>query len=164
MTTDRHEFEGPSTSVSRVIKASREAVYQALTDPDAVATWLPPGTMTGQVHRFDLRVGGRFRLSLTYQDVADSPDGKGGKTSDDTDTVEGRFAELVPNEKVVWITEFESQEPGFAGEMRITWSMVDTDAGTEVTVLCENIPAGVRPEDNEHGTSASLQKLAALLE
>lgn len=153
--------EGASTRVSRIIKAPRKAVYQAFLDPDAVASWLPPETMTGQVHAFDARAGGKFEMSLTYQDLKQSP---GGKTSEDTSTFRGRFVELVPDEKIVWAVEFESQDPGFAGEMRITWSFADADEGTEVTVLCENIPKGVRPEDNEMGSRSSLQKLAAFLE
>jgi len=33
--------------------------------------------------------------------------------------------------------------------MRITVSLPDTPGGTEVTVLCDGIPEGVAPEDNE---------------
>jgi uncharacterized protein YndB with AHSA1/START domain len=56
-----------STRVSRIIKTPRKAVYQAFLDRDAVASWLPPETMTGHVHLFDPREGGIFRISLTYQ-------------------------------------------------------------------------------------------------
>jgi uncharacterized protein YndB with AHSA1/START domain len=153
--------KGASTRVSRIIRAPRKAVYEALLDRDAVASWLSPETMTGHVHTFDPREGGKFRMSLTYQDPKHSP---GGKTSEDTDTFQGRFVELVPDEKIVWVTEFESQDPGFAGEMRITFSLADADGGTEVVVLCEDIPKGVRLEDNEMGSRSSLQKLAAFLE
>lgn len=66
--------------------------------------------------------------------------------------------------KIVWVVEFESQDPGFAGEMTITFSLADADGGTEVVVFCGDIPQGVRPEDNEMGCRSSLQKLAALLE
>jgi uncharacterized protein YndB with AHSA1/START domain len=82
----------------------------------------------------------------------------------DTDTVQGRFVELIPSETIVQIVEFESQQPEFAGEMTITAAYTDTPGGTEVTMLCENIPKGIRPEDNEMGCRESLQKLAALLE
>jgi len=150
-----------STRVSRIIRAPRKAVYQAFLDRDAVASWLPPETMTGHVHTFEPREGGKFRMSLTYQDPKHSP---GGKTSEDTDTFQGRFFELVPDEKIVWVVEFESQDPGFAGEMRITFSLADADGGAEVVVLCEDVPNGVRPEDNEMGCRSSLQKLAALIE
>jgi uncharacterized protein YndB with AHSA1/START domain len=96
--------KGASTRVSRMIKAPRKAVDQAFLDRDALASWLPPETMTGHVHTFDPREGGTFRISLTYQDPKHSP---GGKTSEDTDTVHGRFAELVPDEKLIWVVEFD---------------------------------------------------------
>ncbi len=73
-------------------------------------------------------------MSLTYHNPEQSP---GGKTSVATDTFQGTFVELVPDEKIVEIIEFESQDPGFAGEMKMTTSFIDTDEGTEVTVLCE---------------------------
>lgn len=155
---------GAVTSVSRVIKAPRKTVYAAFVEADAVATWLAPGTMTGKVYTFEPKVGGAIHMSLTYQDVAESPDGKGGKSSADSDTFTGKFTELVPDEKIVWVTEFESEDPAFAGEMTLIWSLVDVDGGTEVTVRCENIPRGIRPEDNEEGSRSSLDKLAAFVE
>ncbi|MGH6835897.1 MAG: SRPBCC family protein [Methylocella sp.] len=150
-----------STQVSKIIKAPRKAVYQAFLDPDAVASWRAPDNMKGQVHVFDAREGGMFRMSLTYQDPDHSP---GGKTSEDTDTFHGRFIELVPYEKIVEVIEFESRNPIFGGEMKITTSFADTDQGTEITVLCQDIPAGIRPEDNEMGCNSSLQNLATLIE
>jgi uncharacterized protein YndB with AHSA1/START domain len=151
-----------STKVSRIIKAPRHAVYKACLDPGALAKWRVPENMTAHVHAFDAREGGTYRMSLTYQDPQQSP---GGKTSKDTDTFQGRFVELVPDEKIVEAIEFESQAPGFAGEMTMTTRLADADGGgTEVTILCEDLPAGIRPQDNETGTRQSLHKLAALLE
>jgi uncharacterized protein YndB with AHSA1/START domain len=135
-------------------------VYRAIVDPDALAKWLPPGDMTGVVHAFDAREGGSFRLSLRYREGERSMH---GKTSETTDTVEGRFVKLVPNEKIVWATEFDSTNPAFAGEMIVSWILAPSGSGTEVTVLCENIPPGIRPEDNEEGSRSSLAKLAAFL-
>ncbi|WP_222914695.1 SRPBCC family protein [Natrinema sp. SYSU A 869] len=155
---------GSSTTVRTLIDAPRADVYRAFLDPHAVATWLPPGGMSGHVHRFDPREGGEFRVSLTYDDPADSPGGAGGKTTEDTDTHRGRFVTLVPNEKIEEIVEFESNESGFTGEMRIIVALADVDAGTEVTYRCEDIPEGIRPEDNEAGCRSSLRKLAALVE
>jgi len=149
-----------STKVSRVIKASRKAIYRALTDPAALATWRVPDDMTGRVHEFDLRPGGRYRMSLTYTDPKDAP----GKTSADTDTFEGRFVELIPDERVVEDIVFEADDAKFGGVMTMTTSLADAAGGTLVTMLQENLPAGVRPEDNELGTTMSLRKLAALVE
>jgi uncharacterized protein YndB with AHSA1/START domain len=149
-----------STQVSKIIKAPRASIYQACLDPDALASWRVPDNMTGHVHVFEAREGGTFRMSLTYKDAEQSP---GGKTSEGTDTFQGRFMELVPDEKIVELIEFESQDPIFAGEMKVTTSFTDTAEGTDITVLCEGIPAGVRPEDNEMGTEQALRKLAALV-
>jgi uncharacterized protein YndB with AHSA1/START domain len=129
-------------------------------DPDTVASWLAPDNMTGHVHTFDAREGGKFRMSLTYQEPGHLP----GKTSGDADTFQGRFVELVPYAKIVEVVEFESHDEAFAGGMRMTVSLADADGGTEITILCEDLPKGIRPEGNELGCKESLQKLAALLE
>jgi uncharacterized protein YndB with AHSA1/START domain len=147
-----------STRVPRIIKAGRKAVYQAFLDPDSVASWLAPDNMRGHAHNFDAREGGKFRMSLTYQEPGHLP----GKTSRDTDTFQERFVELVPHARIVEVVEFESHDKAFAGEMKMTVSLAD--GGTEITILCEDIPKGIRPEDNELGCKESLQKLAALLE
>ena len=86
------------------------------------------------------------------------------KTSDDTDTFRGRFVELVQYERIVELIEFESPDPRFAGEMKIVTSLTATDQGTEITVLCQDIPPGIRREDDEVGSKQALEKLAALIE
>lgn len=149
------------TRVSRRIAAARQTVYRAFLEPDAVATWLPPETMVGRVHTFEPYVGGRIRMSLTYENPGHS---NAGKTSADTDTFAGRFAALVPDELIVWAVEFESQDPQFAGEMRVTFHLADADVGTDVEVSCEGIPAGIRLEDNEQGSRSTLQNLAVFVE
>ena len=152
---------GESTSVSRVIKAPRAKIFQAFLDPQAVAAWMAPDTMRSTIHTFEAREGGQFRISLTY---AGSDDNQRGKTDDTTDTYHGRFAELIPDEKIVEVVEFESADPAFAGEMTMTVTLADVEGGTEVTLQYDNIPPGIRPEDNEAGSRSSLQKLAALVE
>lgn len=151
---------GARTRVTKIIKAPREAVYRAFVDPDALATWLPPAGMSGYVHAFEPRVGGEIRMSLRYRD----PKNALGKSAADTDTFRCRFAELVAPEKIVWIVAFESADPAFAGEMTMTTTLADTPAGTEIAMVCENIPKGISPQDNVMGCRSSLQNLAALLE
>ncbi len=152
---------GAETRASRIIRAPRRTIYEAFLDADTLASWLPPDGMRGEVHAFEPREGGRFRLSLTYRDPRRASD---GKTDGATDTVRGRFAALVPGEKVVWAVAFEAGNPAFGGEMTVTWALRDAEGGTEVTVLTEGLPPGVRPEDNEVGSRSSLRNLAALLE
>ena len=150
-----------TSQVSRIIKAPRQKIYQAFLDPAAVAAWLAPDNMRSQVHTFDPREGGQFRISLTYQNPADS---NLGKTDGNTDTYHGTFVKLVPGEVIVESIEFETNQPGFKGEMTMTVKLADVDGGTEVSLHYENIPSAIRPEDNEEGSRQSLNKLAAYVE
>jgi uncharacterized protein YndB with AHSA1/START domain len=148
-----------STRVTRPINAPRAAVYGALLDARAIATWRVPSGMTSHVHEFDARSGGSFRVSLTY----DAPTGT-GKTAAHTDTYHGHFVKLVPNDQVVEALEFETTDPELRGEMTMTTTLTDADGGTDVLVVHEGIPDGVPTADNEMGTLMSLEKLAALVE
>jgi uncharacterized protein YndB with AHSA1/START domain len=115
--------------------------------------------MTSQVHAFDARVGGSFRISLTY----DTPTGA-RKSSAHTDTYHGRFVDLVPNERVVQVMEFETADPAMRGEMKVTFTLSDADGATDVLAVHENVPPGISPADNETGWGMALDKLAALVE
>jgi uncharacterized protein YndB with AHSA1/START domain len=149
-----------TTRITRHIAAPREAVYRALIDANAVQHWMVPDGMTSEVHSFDAREGGAFRISLTY----DAPTGT-GKTSSKTDTHHGRFVKLVPHELVVQTSEFETADPALRGEMTITFTLQAAAAGgTDIVAVHENVPPGVPPADNELGWRLSLNKLAALLE
>lgn len=148
-----------STRITRLIKAPRAAVYRALIDPRAVAAWKVPTGMTSQVHAFEAREGGAFRVSLTYKEPT-----RTGKTEAHTDTYHGRFAQLVPNEKVVEVVEFETSDPALSGEMTITTTLADAEGGTRLTALHDNLPKGLSPKDNELGWSEALTKLAAFVE
>jgi uncharacterized protein YndB with AHSA1/START domain len=150
-----------STRTSRVIKATREALYRVFTDPVALAVWLAPGEMTGKIHEFDARVGGGYRMSLFYPS---SERVYRGKTSEREDRFTARFVELIPPSRIVEAISFDSVDPAFLGEMTMTITFEERDGGTEVTILFENIPPGIRPEDNEAGSRSSLEKLARYVE
>jgi uncharacterized protein YndB with AHSA1/START domain len=145
--------------ISRRINAPRAAVYRALLDARAVEAWRVPDGMTSRVHAFEPREGGFFRISLTYE----APTGT-GKTDARTDTYNGTFVKLVPDELVVESLVFETTDPAFGGRMTVTTMLADADGGTEVCIAFEGLPAGVRPADNEVGTRMALAKLAALVE
>jgi len=148
-----------STRLRQHVKAPRAAVYRALLDARAVATWMVPDGMTSHVHVFEPREGGAFRISLTY----DRPTGT-GKTTAQTDTHHGRFVKLVPDEQVVQVVEFETDNPAMQGEMTMTFSLAEADGGTEVLAVHDGLPSGLSLADNETGWRMSLAKLAALVE
>jgi uncharacterized protein YndB with AHSA1/START domain len=135
-------------------------VYRAFSDPEALSSWLPPGNMTGRVLEYDFRVGGQYKIELTY--ASDSPP-EVGKTTGRSDVSKGRFLELEPARRIVQTVEFESADVSFAGEMKITWSFETQPAGTQVTVTAENVPLGISPADHDAGLRSSLENLARFL-
>jgi uncharacterized protein YndB with AHSA1/START domain len=148
-----------STRVSQHVNAPRPVVYRALLDPEAIAKWRVPVGMSSQVHEFDGREGGSFRVSLTY----DTPDAT-GKSAPHTDTYHGHFAKLVPNEQVVEVLEFETADPALRGTMTMTTTLIDAGGGTDVLIVNDGIPDGIPAADNETGTRMALANLARLVE
>ena len=148
-----------ATRIRRRVMAPRERVYDALLDARAVTTWMVPDGMTSHVHAFDPREGGAFRISLTYDEPAET-----GKTTAHTDTYHGRFVKLVPNEQVEQVVEFETADPAMRGEMTIAITLADADGGTDILAVHDHLPPGLSAADNETGWRMSLDKLAALVE
>jgi uncharacterized protein YndB with AHSA1/START domain len=144
-----------STRVTRRLAASRADVYRALVDADALARWKFPQGMTCEVQPVD----GGLRVSLTYEDD------RTGKTTARTDTYRSRFVRLVPDEQVVEVDAFETDDPALQGEMTITWSLAEAaGGGTELVATHDDLPVGVSPEDNRLGFEQALDRLADLVE
>ena len=132
------EHAGAWTRTSRVISARPEEVYAA----------------------FEARVGGGYRMSLFY------PPGESafrGKTSDREDMVDVRFVELAPPFRIVEAVNFVTTDTVFFGDMTLTATLEEVP-GTEVTLVFENLPPGLRAEDNEAGARLSLEQLARRFE
>jgi len=147
-------------SASRVVNAEVERVFAAFLDPGQLAEWLPPQGMTGRFESFDPRPGGSYRLVLTYE-VGTSGS---GKATADSDIVEARFIDIVPNARVVQAVKFVSEDPAFAGTMTMTWDVVAHPDGTQVTIPAAAVPEGISAEDHAVGLASSLAQLAASVE
>lgn len=144
-------------SFSQFIAAPPRVVFRALVDPTLVARWRVPTGMHAEVHAFEARAGGAFRVSLHY----DAPDHT-GKTAAHTDTYGGHFAELVEPERLVELLAFESPDPAMQATMRITTTLTPVSGGTRLDATHEGLPDAVSERDNEMGWRDSMHKLAAL--
>ena len=142
------------------VSATPEHVYAAFVDADALAAWLPPDGMTGEMSDADLRTGGGFTMTLSYDEV---PEG-GGKTTERTDVTHVAIDELVEPERVVWGVEFDSDDPDNAGRMTMTWTFTACDKGTRVAIDATDVPPGIDVDAHQQGLDASLANLAAWLE
>jgi uncharacterized protein YndB with AHSA1/START domain len=144
-----------------VIRARPEELYEAFTDPAALVAWLPPAEMTGEIHEFDARVGGGYRMSLFYP-----PNERAfrGKTSAREDMVNVRFVELAPPRRIVEKFSFITNDPTLLGEMTLIVTFEEVPGGTEVILVFKNLPTGLRAEDNNAGARLSLEQLARRFE
>jgi uncharacterized protein YndB with AHSA1/START domain len=135
---------------SKIIKASPERIYRALSDPDELIAWLPPKGMTGRFEHYDFQVNGGYCMVLTYDP---GTAGSSGKSSETTDIVDVRFGEIEPNHRIVQLTHFQSDDPAFAGTMTMTWTldrsapaqrsasspkMCRTESGRKITLRVSN--------------------------
>ena len=74
-----------------------------------------------------------------------------GKSSARSDIVEVRYVDIVPNDPVVQVVDFESDDPEFAGTMTMTWAMTAVDGGTRVDITVDDVPDGISAEDHAAG-------------
>ncbi len=134
----------------RVLAAKPERVFRAFTEPDAKAQWLPPNGFTATIHEFDMRVGGRYKMSFR------------NFTTGHSHSFGGEVLELVPNERIKWTDEFD--DPNLPGTMTLTVEFKTVSCGTEIYILQEGVPDMIPAESCYLGWQQSLIKLAMLVE
>jgi len=86
-----------SVEIKRFIKAPRDRVYAAWTDPAQMRQWFGPENVQTRELVADARVGGTFCWDLINSD--------GEKM-----TMRGEFRELKSNERVVFSWQWEDDE------------------------------------------------------
>jgi uncharacterized protein YndB with AHSA1/START domain len=150
-------MSGRVDRASKTIHASASVIYRALVDPDGLAKWLPPKGMTATIDNFDLRQEGGYRMSLSYDDPERA---QSGKTETNMDVVDVIFAKIVPDREIVQMATFQSDDPAFAGAMTMTWTLTSNNDATEVTIIAEDVPSGIKESDHIDGMTASLDNLA----
>ena len=109
------------------------------------------------VEDFAPESGGALVFVLHFEEAT-------GKTSARTDRVQGRFLELDPPSHLAISVDFDSDDPRFAGTMRMDWTFRPDGAGTEVTVEARDVPTGISPEAHQLGLQSSLANLARYIE
>ena len=93
---------------------------------------------------------------MTYADASRAR----GKATADSDVVEARFVDVVPDLRVVQEVDFVSDDPAFAGTMTMTWEVTAVDGGTRVDITADDVPDGISAEDHAVGLASSLANLA----
>jgi len=139
-----------SFRIRRVLNASRDRVWHALTDPKELAKWYAPGTMTATIHRFDARSGGSFELDMT-------------ETNGTPHRAYGKFLEVVPGRLLVHTWQWKDF-PLDTGESVVTIELRDVPGGTEVTLTHEKLANEGSVKAHIEGWTGCLEKLGNILE
>lgn len=139
-----------TVKLHRVLTAPPEKLFRAFTDPDAMASWLPPYGFVCKVHAMDAKVGGTYKMSFLNFSTGNSH------------SFGGEYLEIVPNEKLKYSDRFD--DPNLPGEMITTVTLKAVSCGTELFVTQEGIPAAIPAEMCYLGWQESLEKLKKLVE
>lgn len=150
--------------VRRTIRAPREDVFRAWTDPELLRQWLHGYTGRSPHAEADARVGGEFRITSTA---------RGGKilsklfrdpTGEYVHMV-GRYLEVSPPERLVFTMGWEdfptvTMEPDAT---TVTVEFTEVEEGTEIVLTHERQPSRRIKSFHWFGWKGSLWKLDRLL-
>jgi len=139
-----------SVTLHRVIKTTPEKIFRALTEPNALSSWLPPYGYLCVVHQMDPRVGGSYKMSFTNFSTGNAH------------SFGGKFLEIKPNEFLKYTDKFDN--PNLPGEMTTSIWLKKVSCGTEFKVVQEGIPSVIPTEMCYLGWQESLEKLIKLVE
>ena len=144
------EAEKLSLEIERFIKAPRDRVYAAWTDPAQLKKWFGPENIKTRDLIADVRVGGQFRWDCT------DPQGK-------EVTICGEYRELQPGKKIAFTWKHEENEDWKDHNSIVTIEFFDREGGTEVRLTHENLPTEASRDDHEQGWKSVLDKLEKFL-
>ena len=136
-------------NLTRQLKASRTAVFRAFTEPEALAAWFGPETVTAKNVQVDLRVGGRYSLEMHNAEGL-------------VTTLSGVYQEITPPERLVmtWLWGMGD----LAGiETRVTIMLSETETGCELQLVHEGLPGQDWVEKHNGGWTSSFVCLDRLL-
>jgi uncharacterized protein YndB with AHSA1/START domain len=134
--------------IKRVIKAPREKVFQAWTDPEQMKHWCAPTDDFKTAAQIDLRVGGKYRIQMT------DPSGS-------LHIAVGEYKEVVPPGKLVFTWSWED---GHAEDTLVTLEFRDQRGATEVTLTHERFPSAESRDKHNQGWAGCLSRLERLLQ
>jgi uncharacterized protein YndB with AHSA1/START domain len=144
MTTKR--AQKLSLEIKRLIKAPRDRVYAAWTDPAQMKLWFGPENVQTRDLTADARVGGEFRWDLTNSE--------GEKM-----TMRGEYRELQPNKKIVFTWQWQDDEDWENRASIVTVELDDANGGTELRLIHEQLPNEDSRDGHTQGWNSALDKL-----
>jgi uncharacterized protein YndB with AHSA1/START domain len=144
------ETEKFSLEIKRFIKAPRDRVYAAWTDPAQLKKWFGPENVKTRDLIADVWVGGQFRWDCT------DPEGKDV-------TISGEYRELQPGRKIAFTWRLEEDEDWKNHNSIVTVEFFDREGGTEIRLTHETLPTEASRADHKQGWNSVLDKVEKFL-
>ena len=139
-----------TVTLHSVIKTNQEKLYRAFTEPNAMASWIPPYGFLCTVHHMEPKEGGTYRMSFTNFSTGNEH------------AFGGEYLELKPGEFIKYTDQFE--DPNLPGQMITSVWMKKVTGATELKVVQEGIPDAIPVDMCYLGWQESLDKLIRLVE
>lgn len=134
-----------SLRITRTFESPLDKVWQAITDGAWIARWWGPApAWRATVDEWDLRVGGRFQVTLT------SPEGE-------KHVCFGAFTEIGAPSTLAYTFSWESDGPPMDSEIRYLLS--DSDGRTVMEFCQEGLPTEDSRAGHEDGWAGSFANL-----
>jgi uncharacterized protein YndB with AHSA1/START domain len=149
-----------SVTITRLLNAPRELVWQAWTDPVQLAQWWGPHGFTAPLCELDLRPGGTILIHMR---------GPAGSPFDMIMPMKGMFREIVAPERLVFVSSAFHDETGNPQlEVLNTLTLEERQGKTRLTlnaVVIKSTPATAGAiAGMKEGWAQSIEKLAAQVE
>lgn len=142
--------EDTTLQLTRTFTATREEVFRAWTDPEALKQWWLPGEgFSLPSAEIDLRVGGRYRLTMR-------------NSQGELFYLGGTYREVRPPERLVYTWRWEHTEMD-VGDTLVTVDFRARGNSTEVAITHELFPSGALRDRHDVGWSACLERLARVV-
>ena len=135
--------------VKRLIKAPRDRVYAAWTDPAQLKQWFGPENVQTHDLVADVRVGGKYRWDIT--------NAEGEKM-----TVRGEYRELQPGRKIVFTWQWDDDEVWKNRTSIVTVELDDIEGGTELRLTHVQLPSEQSRDRHTEGWESVLDRLEKL--
>jgi uncharacterized protein YndB with AHSA1/START domain len=139
--------------MTRVIKASRQRVFDAWTRPEVIRQWFGPGPISITEADTDARADGEYSISTRGVVEPGGPERSGHVT--------GRYVRVEPYDLLAftWKASWSPDE-----ESLVTVMLRDVEGGTEMKLVHEGFATAESQQGHSHGWSNGLDKLQRLLE
>lgn len=144
MTTPQPALE---LHLTRVIKAKREAVFAAWTQPEILRRWFTPGGRGACEASLDPRAGGAYRIGMSGT----------GCDGAQKSVAAGVYTEISPYSRIQFTWTFEHKPEA---DTLVTVEFREVEGGTELTLTHQGFTSDADCANHERGWTSILDALA----